>query len=139
MILMVGGVGFAYKAYKDNKPSPIWVPLPINPELSDDKRVEIVKKLRAHLTQAEILMQVSKDLNLPPALNVSSHEEAANEISKRVFVDIGEADTPTGAKVPSINVGVKGKAKDRELSGKVAVRLIEDVQKLLGTKPAATK
>jgi hypothetical protein len=138
MVLMVGGVGFAYKAYKGNKPSPIWVPLPINPELSDDKRVEIVKKLRAHLTQAEVLMQVSKDLNLPSALNVPSHEQAANEIGKRVFVDIGEADTPTGTKVPSINVGVKGKAKDRELSGKVAVRLIEDVQKLLGTKPAAT-
>ena len=139
MFLMIGGAGLAYKVYKNNKPSPIWVPLPINPELSDEKRVEIVKKLKAHLTQAEVLMQVSKDLALPSVLNVPSHEEAANEIGKRVFVDLGEADTPAGAKVPSINVGVKGKAKDRELSGKIAVRLIQDVQKLLGTKPAETK
>jgi hypothetical protein len=139
MVLMVGGVGFAYKAYKDNRPSPIWVPLPINPELPDEKRVEIVKKLKAHLTQAEVLMQVSKDLKLPTAMNAPNHESAAHEIGKRVFVEIGEANTPTGSRVPSINVGVKGKAKDRELSGKIAVRLVEDVQKLLGTKTAATR
>lgn len=135
---MVGGAGLAYKIYKGNRPSPIWVPMPINPGLSEEKRVEIVKKLKTHLTQGEVLLKVSEDLELPAALNVSSHEQAANEIGKRIFVDIGEADTPTGTKVPSINVGVKGKAKDRKLSGKVAVRLMEDVRKVLGSRPTAT-
>ena len=44
-----------------------------------------------------------------------------------------------GIKVPSINVGVKGKRKNQELSGKIAMRLMEDVWNFLGIKPPPKK
>lgn len=137
--LVLGGTGLAYKSYKGNRPCPIWVPMPINPELPGEKRAEVAKELKAHLTKPEILMQVSKDLSLPKALGVSSDEQAANEVARRMFVDVGEADSTLGTKVPSINVGIKGKAKDQELSGKIAMRLMQDVWKVLGIKPPAPK
>lgn len=139
MVLMFGGAGLAYKNYKGNRPHPIWVPMPINPELPVDKRAEIAKELKAHLTKPEILIQVSKDLDLPSALGVSSDEQAANEVAQRMFVDVGEADSAMGTKVPSLNIGIKGKAKDQELSGKIAMRLMQDVWKVLGIKPPTQK
>jgi hypothetical protein len=137
MALILGGTAVAYKSYKGNRPSPIWVPMPINPELPVEKRAEAAKELKAHLTKPEILIQVSKDLALPKAFGVSSDEQAANEVAKRMFVDVGEADSAMGTKVPSINIGVRGKAKEQELSGKIAMRLMQDVWKVLGIKPPA--
>ena len=137
--LMLGGGGFAYKSYKQNRPHPIWVPLPINPELPGEKRTEIARELKTQLAKPEILIQVSKDLALPKALGLTTDEQAANEVAERLFVIVGEADSPTGTRVPSINIGVKGKAKDQEISGKIAMRLMQDVWKILGIKPPAKK
>lgn len=139
MMVILGGAGLAYKSYKGNRPNPIWVPMPINPELPVERRVEVAKELKTQLTKPDILIQVSKDLALPKALGVSNDEQAANEVAKRIFVDVGEADSAMGTKVPSINIGVKGKAKDHELSGKIAMRLMQDVWKILGIKPPAQK
>jgi hypothetical protein len=139
MALMLGGAGLAYKSYKGNRPQPIWVPMPINPELPVEKRAGIAKELKGHLTKPEILIQVSKDLALPKAFGVSNDEQAANELAQRMFVDLGEADSPLGTRVPSINIGFKGKVKDKELSGKIALRLMQDVWKILGIKPPTQK
>ncbi len=139
MALILGGTAFAYKSYKENRPHPIWVPMPINSELPVEKRAEVAKELKAHLTKSDVLIQVSKDLALPKALGVSNDEQAANEIAQRIFVDLGEADSAMGTKVPSINIGVKGKAKDQELSGKIAMRLMQDVWKILGIQPPTQK
>jgi len=32
----IGGL-FAYRAYKQNLPGPVWVPMPVNPELPPEK------------------------------------------------------------------------------------------------------
>lgn len=133
--LMLGGGGFAYKSYKQNRPHPVWVPIPINPELPGDKRTEIARELKAKLLKPELMIQVSKDLALPKALGLATDEQAANEIAERLFVMVGEADTPAGTKVPSINVGVRGKNKEQEISGKIAMRLMKDVWVILGIKP----
>jgi hypothetical protein len=135
MTIMLGGGGFAYKNYKQNRPHPVWVPVPINPELSGEKRTEIARQLKTQLAKPEILIQVSKDLTLPKALGLANDEQAANDIAQRLFVNVGEADSLTGTKIPSINIGVSGKAKDQELSGKIAMRLMQDVWRILGIKP----
>jgi hypothetical protein len=135
VVLMLGGGGFAYKSYKQNRPHPIWVPLPINPELPGEKRTEIARDLKAKLATPEILIQVSKDLGLPKALGFTSDEAAANDLAERLFVNVGEADSPDGTRVPSINIGVRGRSKDREISGKIAIRLMKDVSAILGIKP----
>jgi hypothetical protein len=45
MALMLGGGVFAYSAYKQNRPHPMWVPLPLNPALPGEKRLEIAMRL----------------------------------------------------------------------------------------------
>ena len=138
MMLVLGGGGYAYRNYKLNRPHPIWVPLPINPALPLEKRDEIAKDLKAKLSKFEILLQVSHDLGLPKKWNLATDEEAAEEIAARLFVKVGEADGPMG-KVPSINIGLTGKSRDKEITEKVALRLMEDVWKIAGIKPPAPK
>lgn len=140
MMLVLGGGGFyALRVYKENRPSPMWVPMPLNPELSVEKRDEVAGKIKEALMKPELLLRVSKDLDLPQNLGVKSHEEAVSELTKKVFVNVGEADSPMGIKVPSINVGMMGKVKNQGVSGKIAMRLMDDVWKLLGIEPPPKK
>lgn len=134
MLLLVGGVGFAYYTYKQNYADPIWVPLPIKAELTVEKRDQIARDLKAKLGEPKVLIKVSQDLGLARKWQVGSDEAAAKELGKRLFVTAGEVDTPLG-KVPSLNVGVTGKHKEREVSGEISVRLMDDVWKILGIKP----
>lgn len=138
MLLMGAGGYFALKTYKQNRPSPVWVPLPVNPELPMAKRDEIIADLKAKLSEREVLIQVSKDVGLIGKWGLVSDDAGAVEIGKRLFVRPGDADTPMG-KVPAIHVGVNGKRKDREVSGQIAMRLMEDVWKILGIKPPGNK
>ena len=73
--LLIGGGGFAYWNYKQNLPHPVWVPLPLNPEVSAAKRDEIVKDLKSKLGTTESLTRISKDLNLTKRWRLASNEE----------------------------------------------------------------
>ena len=138
MIAMAGGGYYALKSYKQSRPAPVWVPLPINPELSSEKTREIVDDLKSRLSEPELLQRVSKDLSLTQEWAMPTDEACAAEIGRRLFVRSGEADTPMG-KVPAIHVGVHGKRKERELSGKIAMRLMDDVWPMLGIDPPAKR
>lgn len=138
MFLAVCGGGFAYWNYKQGRPNPVWVPLPLNREVPDEKRTELITKLKKDLNQPELLTKVSADLHLAKKWNLATDEIAAKEIAKRLFVKIGEADTPLG-KVPSINVGVEGTRKDATVSNEIVMRLMKDVWKILGIKPPQEK
>jgi len=133
MMLLGGGGLYAYYVYKQNRPSPVWVPLPIKPEFSNEKRDALVNELRMKLSKPEVLEQVSKDVGLTKKWRLPSDAEGAREIGKRLFVQVGEADTPRG-KVPSINIGVTGKRKERLVSNEIVMRLMDDVMKILGIK-----
>lgn len=138
VMLVLGGGVFAYWTYKQNRPNPVWVPLPINPGVPDKKRQEIATDLKAKLGRPEILIQVSKDLGLAKKMNLASDNKVADELARRLFVKVGEAASPMG-RVPSINIGVTGKNKEKEVSGEIAMRLMEDVWKILGIKAPSRK
>lgn len=138
MLLLCGGALFAYRTYKLNGPQPVWIPLPIHRQLSDEKRDELIKNLKTKLAAPEILVKVSKDVGLMQKWHLASDEEGARVIGERLFVKAGEADTPLG-KVPSINIGVNGKAKESVVSGEIMMRLINDVWKILGIDPPPKK
>jgi hypothetical protein len=134
LILLMSSAGVGLYYYKQSRPYPIWVPLKINPEFSNEKRDEIVKALKTKLTEHELLLKVSQDVDLKRKWRLASDEEGARLIGERLFVELGEADTPMG-KVPSINVGVRGTKKEMGVSGEISMRLIEDVWAMLGIKP----
>lgn len=141
-VLLFGGMGigglFAYRAYKQNLPAPIWVPMPINPDLPAEKRDEVIDKLKTELGQPERLAKVSKDVGLVAKWELPTDEACAAELGKRMFVRAGEMDTPMG-KVPAIHIGLTSKRKEREVSGQIAMRLMEDVWKILGIEPPKRK
>jgi hypothetical protein len=134
MILVVGGGGFAFWTYRQNRPTPVWVPILVNRELDPARHEEISKDLKTKLMTPEFLLQVSKELQLASKWQLPSDQAAAAEVAKRLFVRVGEADTPDG-KAPSINVGLDGPKKDFALSREIAMRIIKDVWKILGVKP----
>jgi hypothetical protein len=67
-------------------------------------------------------------------VGLRSDEQCARELADRLFVRSGDADTPMG-KVPAILIGVNGKRKEREVSGEIAMRLMDDVWEILGIDP----
>ncbi len=136
MILVLGGGAFGYWTIKQNRPAPIWVPLTMKAEIPYEKRREIAKELKTKLENKEILVRVSKDLGLAGEWKLPSAEAAADELGKRLFVEAGDMDSPEG-RLPSLNIGVRGKLKEKDLSGKIAVRLMDDVAKILGIKTSA--
>ena len=138
MLLLGAGGVFGLYRYKQTRPHPVWVPLPINPELSTEKRDEIIKDLKAKLGEREALVNVSKDVGLVEKWHLASDEAGAGELEKRLFVKTGEMDTPMG-KVPAIHVGVRGNRKESKVSGEIAMRLMKDVWKILGIPPPAEK
>ncbi len=133
MVVMVVGAWFAYGIYKETRPSPIWVPLVVNQEMTTEKQDEIAKELRGKLLEREYLLGVSKELDLKTIWNMESDEKCADELAKRIFVKAGTHDTPMG-RVPSINIGVNGIAKEKENSSKIALHLAKRVWSLLGLK-----
>jgi hypothetical protein len=134
MMLAMCGAYFAYRSLKQSRPHPVWVPMPINPDLTGERRDELAKNLKQKLTAASIMTEVCNDLNLATQWGLPSTEAAANELSQRIFVTPGEAHGSVGM-VPSINVGVTGKEKEKVLSNQIAMRLMEDVWKIVGIDP----
>lgn len=112
----------------------MWVEMPINPETSDEQRQKTATELLGRLRDKELLTKVCKDLGLAGKWNLSSDNAAADELSNRLFVKIGDTGAPVG-RLPAVHIGVTGKKKERELSGQIATRMMEDVWKILGIKP----
>jgi hypothetical protein len=133
MILLLGGAFFAVKALKQNRPSPVWVPLSIHPETPVEKQDEIARELKSKLSNREILKGISKDLGLAAAWNLPNDAAGADELARRMFVRAGERETPLG-KTPTIDIGVNGKVKERVMSEKISLRLMADVSEILGIK-----
>jgi len=131
VMLLLGGGWFARRAYQQNRPQPMWVPLPINPELPLAKRDAIIQQLKPRLSDQQLLVKVSGDVGLRQKWQLASDEDCARQIRQNFFVRPGEVDTPMG-KMPSINIGVTGKSKDQAVSGAIALRLMEEVRKILG-------
>jgi hypothetical protein len=105
--------------------------MPINAELTLEKRTEICDELKERLLDEDLLMKVVKDTGAAAKWELASDEAAVVEISKRLFVRSGSMKSATGS-VPAIHVGLNGKGREREVLGAVATRLMKDVFKILG-------
>ena len=84
------------------------------------------------------LARVSKDVGLTRKMKVATDDAAANDLEKRLFVELGEFDTPKG-KVPSINIGLNCKVKESATMGAVITRMGKDLARILGLPEPGTK
>lgn len=134
LVLLTGGGLYGYREYLRSKPAPIWVPLALRADISMADQKTLAEQLDEKLRTDTILRQVVIDADLQKGFNLPSEDAAIKELERRMFVKAGTAVTPNGT-VPSINVGVEGTGREKEVLGKAATRLIKDVWLMLGIDP----
>lgn len=134
-LLLFGlGLPMAYHFYKQSRPHPVWVPIPINPRVSMSETDQLISDLSVKISEHERLVRLAKELGLKDKWEMKSYDEVAEEIAKRLFVRRGDMDTPMG-KLPAIHVGVRGATRDRVDSYALVEGLMPDVWKILGLDP----
>jgi hypothetical protein len=131
LVLMLGAGAFALRVHRQNQSTQVWLPMPINPALTSERRDATVILLKQRLGEHALLARVSKDVGLTKKLRYATDDEAATDLGKRLFVELGQADTSKG-KVPSINIGMKCKVKEFKTMGEVTNRLGKDIFTILG-------
>jgi hypothetical protein len=132
LLLGIGGGALVWN-HRRNRPDKVWVPLPFSPEASEDARKTFAKQLDTELRKKSVLLGVATDVQLAEKFGLPSTEAAAEELGKRLFVELGTADTTMG-KTPSLNIGVNGKSKEHAFLGQIAERLMQEVKRILGVK-----
>jgi len=132
LLLGIGGGALLWN-HRRNRPDKVWVPLPLNPEAQEDSRKAVAKQLDTELRKPSVLLAVAEDTQLAAKLALPTTEAAAEELGKRLFVEIGTVDTAMG-KTASLNIGVNGKSKEHAMLGQIAERLMKDVKRILGVR-----
>ncbi len=118
---------------KQNRPDQQWVPMPLNPSSSVEERAQLQEELLAYLKTEDALRRVVKDLSLQQRWNVPSEKDAIDQLKSSMFVRTGEFRNPmTQETLPTVDIGVNGKRKERVLMGEIAMRLGKETRKHLG-------
>lgn len=138
LVVMFFGARFAYREYHLRKPARIWVPLALRADLSMEDQKKLAEQINTSLRTDEILRAVVMDLELRDKFKQPSEDAAVKELDRRLFVEVGTADTPKGS-VPSINVGVSGTGHETKLLGDASMRIIRDVWRMIGIDPETGK
>jgi hypothetical protein len=138
LVLMFFGAKYARSEYFLRKPSKIWVPLALRPDLSMAEQKKLVEQIDGKLREGDLLRQVVLDAGLQEKFKQPTEDAAVKELKRRLFVEIGSADTPTGS-VPSINIGVSGTGHERKILGEASTRIFRDVCRMIGIDPDTGK
>jgi len=128
LVLLVGGAGFGYWTYRQNREHPVFITLQFKSETSAAKRDEEARRLKERLSEPGFLLKVSKEVGLRSKWNLESDEAGVAAIEDRLFVDVAGT---------AISIGVHGKKKDRFVSEQIVLRLKGEVENVLGHKPPA--
>jgi len=142
LCLLLGGGAFGYWKYKQSGPDFSYVPLPFNPESTEEQRLQSVKEMKEKLLTDTILTGVVRDCNIEQKWKLSSEQGAVEELRRRVIFEAGETNIK-GIPTPTLNIGFRGKVAEHDDLAALAQRMMEDVQRLVipkdensGTVPA---
>lgn len=135
---MLFGAKYARSEYYLRKPAKIWVPLALRPDLSMADQKKLAEQIDGKLREGDLLRQVVIDVGLQEKFKQPDLDAAVNELKRRLFVDVGSADTPQGL-VPSINIGVSGIGHESKVLGEASTRIIRDVWRMIGIDPETGK
>jgi len=138
LVVMFFGARYAKREYHLRQPSKIWVPIALRPDLSMADQKKLAEHIDGKIRTDEILRGVVVDVGLKEKFRQPSEDAAVKELNRRLFVDVGSADTPNGS-VPSINIGVAGIGHEGDVLGEASMRIIRDVWKIIGIDPETGK
>jgi len=122
----VAAGGYAFWNARQNKPTRVWVPMEINPVLTMEERHQAADQIQKYLDRPEILTPVAKESGIAGGLGLASDEKAVELLSERLFVEVGEFNSPKGL-VPAINIGFDCTKREFDTLGRAATRLMKDV------------
>lgn len=134
LVALLFGAKYARKEYLLRKPDKVWVPLALRADISMAEQKKLAEEIDAKLRTDEMLRQFVIDVGLQEKFNQPSLEAAVKDLDRRLFVEAGTADTPTGT-MPSINVGVRGTGHEHDILGEASTRIIRDVWRMIGFDP----
>lgn len=134
LCLLGGGTVFGYWKYKQSLPDRRWVPLPFNPETTEEQRAESVAQMRERLLTDTVLTGLVRDCDVQGRWKLPTEEAAVAELKERAFVEAGEMSF-NGVPNPTLNIGFKGKAGDAAYLDRLAERLMDDVKRLIAPHP----
>ena len=138
VFLLGGGGAFAMWNRHQNKPDAVWSPLVLNANSTDNEKESLQKQVDTFLRGRTVLATVVKDLGLVARFQVGSEEEAIDELSRRMFIEIGQANPPANTST-SLNVGVRGKAKEHALIGEISSHLMKELSGHLASKKSTPR
>jgi len=133
MVFMLGCVGLMggytwLKNERANRPDRIWVPIPLNAELSHEQHLEFAEKLREQLATDEILGKISEEMNLRARGGFATEEAAVTDLRMRLICEVGEHNY-----APSLNVGFRGKSRENTMLRELTERLMQDFQAIVSS------
>lgn len=128
---MLGCVGLMggyvwLKNERANRPDRIWVPIPLNPELTHEQHEEFATSLRAELISDEAFAAIAADLGLQQRWNQVSEQETVDELHERLLFEVGEYQY-----APALNIGFKGIRRENQLLRDITARLMEDLDAIM--------
>ncbi len=140
---VLGAVGLVVmflgaREYHLRQPDKKWVPITLRADISLEDQNKIAEEIDEKLRADEILRSVVADVGLQEKFNQPSEDAAVKELDRRLFCEVGTADTPKGF-LPSINVGVSGIKHEKKLLRDTSTRIIRDVWSILGIDPDTGK
>lgn len=138
LVLMFFGARFAWREYHLGKPDRVWIPVALRADLSMEDQRKLADAINEKLRKDVVLRRVVADIGLQGKFGKPSEDAAVEELGRRLFVEVGSANTPTGL-APSINIGVNGIGREHDLLAEAATRIIKDVWVMIGIDPATGK
>lgn len=138
LVVLFFGARYAKREYHLRQPAKIWVPVALRADLSMADQKKLAEQIEAKLRTDEILRAVVADIGLEKKFKQPSEDSAVQDLKRRLFVEVGSADTPMGP-VPSINIGVSGIGHETDILGEASMRIIRDVWRMIGIDPETGK
>lgn len=131
MVVMLGCVGltggyFWLKNERANRPDRIWVPIPLNTELSHEQHLEFAEKLRDHLSGEEVLAKISIAVGHAQTGPFETEDAAIADLRVRLMCEVGEHHY-----APSLNVGFRGKRRENAMLKELTTKLMDELQVVL--------
>ncbi|HEY1120543.1 MAG TPA: hypothetical protein VGE67_03050 [Haloferula sp.] len=128
--LLGGGLMFGYWKHHQSRPDRQWVPIPFNPESTQEQRDKSVEDLRKALLTDTVLTGIVRDCGIESKWKLQSEQTAIEELKRRVIIEAGET-TLKGVPTATLNIGFKGNVGEQRELKMLSERMIEDVQRLI--------
>jgi hypothetical protein len=134
--LLGGGLMFGYWKQHQSRPDRQWVPIPFNPESTQEQRDKSVEELRKALLTDTVLTGIVRDCGIESKWKLASEQAAVEELKRRAIIEEGET-VLKGIPTATLNIGFKGTVGEQPELRMLSERMIADVQRLVapGTPP----